>query len=253
MSELNMDAVEFIPVQETAERLETWLSEEVVSSGEGRNSILDDWGLYQEGLEKPFHEPSNAFAGKARGHYDRLRNWTLGFELDSGLLHDEYYMARQKFCAQIEISGAFRRQCFVESWDPGEYKTRRFEHGPAGIDLEKCIAERLDEYTAWKQLIPGAAFQQNPAARLIANTNKVNDEYLQIVETVQGIAIRDAGQENSAAANYLKRAQKIWTGLFVDYTMFDINVTGTPLEKIAFLEPKSISDDPQVYYPFSKS
>jgi hypothetical protein len=79
---------------------------------------------------------------------------------------------------------------------------------------------------------------------------QTNDGGLQISKEVHDMALADAGHEESRSISLLRLSQDLWTQLTVDYIAFIAQQRGGQLAEVPFLQPKSISDSPEVRYPF---
>jgi len=60
----------------------------------------------------------------------------------------------------------------------------------------------------------------------------------------------EMGRESSETVESLKLAQQGWLELAVDHIAFAAQVRDGSLAEVPFLEARSISEEPQVYYPF---
>jgi hypothetical protein len=248
MPERIRETAEFDP-RAIAKAMNDWLQAEIESSMEGRNAILDDWEQFQRDLRLPFDDPHNQNAGKTKSHYNRLLQWTLASEQYPDLLQDDYYLARQMFCAQMFVSGAYRRQCFLQAHDADDYALRRRSMGPVGINLQDTVAQRLSDYSSGDPFLT-LPYKNTPEAHLTEETMQTNDGGLQISKEVHDMALADAGHEESRSISLLRLSQDLWTQLTVDYIAFIAQQRGGQLAEVPFLQPKSISDSPEVRYPF---
>jgi hypothetical protein len=245
MSEKLGETPEFEPVTAIAQVLKEWLQTEIDSTmrPNSRNSYLNDWERFRKDLQFPFEDSRNQNAGKARSHYDRLLGWTLDSEKYPSLITDDYYLARQIFCAQMFVSGAYRRQCFFQAANTSDYVRRRQSEGPTDIDLEKVVEARYDR--AQNVLNKNA-----PWSRLQQTTLEVNEEALEAAKLVHELGSASLERESSTVVNVLRDQQSRWVGLAVDYTVFAADRPNSGWENVPFLEAKSITEEPAIYYPF---
>lgn len=250
MSERFRERAEFEPAEAIATALRDWLQAEIISSMEGRNHILDDWEQWQKDLRLPFEDPANQNAGKAISHVNRLRNWTYAAEQYPDIVQEDYYLARQIFCAQMNISGAYRRQCFFQAADAADYRRRRQQLGPVSIDLVGAIQERINEYSS-DLLASNFAYKNTAWGKLQERTLTVNEEALNAAKLVHEMGIQSMGKEDSTAVRVLRAEQHEWVKLATDYIMFAAHRPNKGWADVPFLEPKSITLKPGVYYPFS--
>lgn len=221
-----------------------WLKKEVGSSAVGRNQYLDDFEEFRSSLSLLYNNHNNSNAEKNRSHYNRLAQWTDGLTryyegFDSE--QRDYALARQIFCAQMYLSGLFRAQCLMQASDQEDYYHRRLDGSFIGIDLEDTISARLDQSPAITPRLDEIA----------ERTLMLNDKQQTYVEQLHLTGRDDAGRQTSPTVNTVLALQKEWVDLVVDYAVFAANERGGKLSAVPFLEPKSISDDPQVYYPFA--
>jgi hypothetical protein len=246
MSELK-GRFEMEPTAEViASELEGWLKREVDNSVTGRNKYLDDFSDFRNSLVLPYGDRSNTNAAKNRSHYDRTVNWTNGlldFYEDFNPDQKDYAISRQIFCAQMSLSGLFRIQCLMQAADQDDYYRRRTGGSGVGIDLEKTVADRLKQL----QSVEHAMSLDDIAAR----TLEINDQQQAYVEELHETGQRYAGQDSSPAIDSGLVSQNRWAGLIVDYIVFASHRDDGDLASVPFLEPKSISDNPEVYYPFA--
>src|ERR1700756_3632356 len=123
MSEWYVEQAEFDPARAISWAIEEWLQREIDSSmsADGRNAYLDNWEVFWGDMSLPFDDPGNQDAAKARSHYDRLNVSTLTAEQYPELSQDERFLARQLFFSLMFVSGAFRKQCFLQATSAEEY------------------------------------------------------------------------------------------------------------------------------------
>jgi hypothetical protein len=231
--------------------LEDWLQLEIESSMGGKNAYLDDWKQFQKDSKLPFDDDNNQNAGKARSHYDRLFRWSLDTEQYPDFFQDDYWLARQMFCAQMFISGAYRKQCFIEANVSKDYLKRRKSQGPAGIDILSSISRRLDEYSSGNPF-PDHQYKNTPEAQLINRTLRINNMSLEVSKAVHSECMGNTPTNNNHAVKLLGAVQGLWTELIVDYIVYAAQQKGGKIEDVAMLEPKSISENPKMYYPFKE-
>ncbi|HEX7632923.1 MAG TPA: hypothetical protein VF401_01205 [Candidatus Saccharimonadales bacterium] len=245
MSERRIDRPEFEPITAIMAAMQSWLQAEIENSSQGRNAILDDWDRYTTDLYLPYDSSENQKTGKHRSHYNRLVEWTVAAEQDPVLLTNEYWLARQLWCAQMFISGAYREQCFAQAVSPADYQNRRQNQGPVDIDIGTIANAR------WQANLPGGVYKNTPWAGLMDRTLQTNDDWRDIVQLTHERGLQDRGKEDSTSVKLYKTGQRIWTELAVDYILFAAHQLESPIAEVLFLEPKSITEDPQLYNPFT--
>jgi hypothetical protein len=231
--------------------LEDWLQAEIESSMRGKNAYLDDWKQWQEDSKLAFEDGKNQDAGKARSHFDRLQNWTLDTEQNWDFWHDEYWLARQMFCAQMFISGAYRKQCFIEAADQEDYLRRRKEQGPAGINILDLVDRRLKEYYSGNAF-PEYPHTTFPQPKLLEKTLRINNVSLEVSKDAHNMHIDNSETNDRHVLKLLQIVQNHWAKLFVDYMFYTAQMQAIFKEEIALLEPKSMSENPKMYYPFKE-
>jgi hypothetical protein len=242
-------------VELIASGMEDWLKKEVGSSAMGRNAVLDNFKEWHASLLLPYDAPGNVNAGKNKGHYGRLINWTDGMVEgydDFSQEEADYMLARQMFCAQMYLSGLFRVACFLQAKDQEDYYRRRMEqrdHVGLDIDSRQAITSRL--YRLY-DYIPDESFRPVlTLSEVTSRTLELNDEQRDYVRELHISGKDDIGKEKSPTIDAIHNMEGKWVSHLVDYISFVASERGGQLAAVPFLEPKSISDDPQPYYPFS--
>lgn len=242
-----MDRTEFDASAEIAEMLHGWLKAETETSHGGKNIVLDDWNRFYADLALPWEDDTNVNAQKGKSHYDRLRDWTEAAQTDPTLLAVDSFMSRQIACAQMYISGAFRRQCFLESSSPEEYEELRFGGEKAvGIDLSGTVEREL---ACLANRTPNSDVRI-PADCLLGITERANGATYAAAQYVNTNGLRDRGRYISGSVTMMLSAQETWTKLTVDHIVYAAQERDYKLASVPFREPKSISEA-EVYYPFA--
>lgn len=230
MSELLGEKNEKLPAAEAiTEAMEDWLLAEVEESRIGRNAVLDN-----------IYRPNFIDGGKREGHFNRLVLWTRQFANES---HHDYMTARQLFATQMKLSGLFRIQCRILASSQEDYEQRRFGNYPSGINIGRQVNYHLNESAGSTDL----ASKTIGLERLVADTLRLNEEeYDSLGRLPNQTNLRRIG-------NYIKlqRMQREWLDLSTDYIIYAAQVREGNLAAVPFLEPKSISENPQTYYPFA--
>lgn len=235
-----------------ADGIDYWLKKEVGSSATGRNRYLDDFDEFRQSLDLPYNDHRNTLTQKNHSHYNRLVLWSGLFaeydDLDDS--QKERVVAQQLFGAQMFLSGIFRIQCFLQATDQEDYYKQRLEGHYIGIDLERTVSDRLAELF---ETIPGPTDFNKPMSlqELKHHTLAMNEQQRHCIKDLCENGSQGAAQEGSPAATAMTDVQKGWVDLIVDYIAFAASDGGGDLSTVPFLEPKSISDDPQIYYPFA--
>jgi hypothetical protein len=230
------------PAQAIAKAIEDWLTSEIESSGTGRNAVLDKV-LPQQGYDF-------ISGGKTEGHYNRLKLWTTQFAED---VEDDYITARQIFAIHMELSGMFRIQCFVRS-GPNErfYRNLRFNSGRSlGTDINKQVRTRLLEHSSYIPDRSDLTTYTIGHDELLEITGDYNESLYQYLKKLGSREKPDSPMRKVQTIQRLQNIQRDWLNLATDYIIFAGQQRGGQLSNVPFLEPKSISDNPGVYYPFT--
>jgi hypothetical protein len=239
-----------------ANGLSDWLRGEISNSTLGRNRYLDDFEKFRSDLALPYDDPHNTVAQKNRSHHNRLVQWTSLFLQAYGeatpKTKDEL-LANQMFCAQMYLSGLFRTQCFMQARDQADYYERRLGGDYIGIDLEQTVSNRLNHL--FVATPPPEQFDQQTSSvkELAYTTLALNEQQTHFIKTLYESGHLDAGQQESSTISDGMELQRSWVNLVVDYAVFAASEHDGKLSTVPFLEPKSISDDPQIYYPFAEA
>ncbi len=239
MSERSLSRPEF-DATNAADVLDGWFEQEIDNSNQGQNSVLNDWDNFQRGFSLPFG-PANPISAKANSHYNRLNVFTEQAMQDSWYMNNDIFVARQIFCAQMSAAGAYRWQSFMQATSIDEYHSRR-THAPIGVDLTKIVSAQFDELAQIKlgeADILQATLQTNEAS--FKNTKHVVDH-----------GMNDTGKKFSPSVETLQNTQDDWIKLAASYFVYAARERGS-LQAVPLWEPKSISEDPQVYYPFNRT
>jgi hypothetical protein len=183
-----------------------------------------------------------------------LADWTAGFEEhydEFDAADNEYAIARQIFCGQMSLSGLFRAQCMLQATDQEDYYHRRIDGDCTGIDLESTVDKRLSGL--FGGAVPDAEDFGKPRIflpELVRQTKDANRRQLRNMQYLHEAGRHHMSQQHSPVIEKLIDLQVFWTNLIVNYIGFAAGERDGQLGFVPFLEPKSISDDPQVYYPF---
>lgn len=247
MSEKFREPAEFDPALAISRVTRDWLQAEIEESMQPQNgnSVLDNWHKFHLDLMLPFDSANNWNAQKAKGHYERLLKWTLLPEEQPQLVENDAFLGQQTWAALMFVSGAYRRQCFFQAADPEDYTHRRKDEGPAAVDLEAIAREHL---ATGPQV---TVYKDTPWGRLQQATLNLNEESFKAAKLVHECGVPGLGREDSEAVRLLTELQEKWAGLAVDYMAFAAQRAGKDWQAVPLLEPKSVSQDPQIYYPFS--
>jgi hypothetical protein len=233
------------PTEAVAGSFYKWLQTEVETSGTDRNRYLDEYDRALEGLKAGWEDPRNFTARKLESHNQRLPLWWEAYTYNP---LDDYQSARILFAGLMQLSGAYRDQCYVQARDADDYIERRQK--AIGIDLKPPVGIRMYTY------LPSTG---NLARARISNEDLKNrmEKSINVGEvTVKNLCRRaeigeDLGKAHSPAVVEMYLAQENWTTFCTDCVILAAKLRKGKLSSVPFLEPKSISEDPQVYYPLA--
>jgi len=237
-----------------ASAFEEWLKAEVVTSGEGPNSFLDvptDDKLadIRQRMTIPTAREGNWVLSKYEGHTGRIESnfWPVfeSMPLDDPQL--DIAIAQLKFEPLMQISGTYRRQCYLEASSGADYMLRR-THG-VGIDLEQVVLERLEKYAPDGRLDEATISMEGLKRSL---DNAATKDYVNIQSIIahgaKGVNIM--GLEDSFPTKGSKNAQVSWAMAATDCVIMAAKLRRGELEAVPFWEPISITaQSGQLHYP----
>jgi hypothetical protein len=225
--------------------IEAWLFEEAISSGEDHNEYLDNLAVQRENLVRAADDNANHSSAKHRSHHDRQRTWGTDLIADP---NDEYLAARQVFNPLMQMSGIFRRICYLQAVDQSDYERLRKTPNSTGIDTRAAVASRLllrsmsNHGTEATLTVPGAI-------SIHAETLAAFEGSLRDLHNIAKRASRDFGKVKSPSVSRLQAAQKVWCGVVTDSILMAAGYREGDLASVPFLEPKSITHKHQIKYP----
>lgn len=232
--------------------LSNWLRQEIVNADEGRNAYLSDYEDRRNDLFKPFSEPSNFQAQKAKGHYHRFIQWVTPYK-EANLRDNDWFAARLTFACLMSVSGSYRKQCFFEAEDENDYHRRRYEQ-PVGIDVGSVVSDELDPVKV------AAIAEMSEDERLdyiVERSLGANNESLGLHSLIHSWAIghqKPSGQLASPEDEpivAMQKAQRLWVGLATAHMAVTASLRDGDYSRVPFLEPKSITDVTEVIYPLA--
>lgn len=235
---------------------EDWLRAEVITSGEGNNRVLDvatddDLELKRAQISHPYGDDRNLVYKKHSDHENRLwANYWPAFE--SAVVGEpdaDLTSATVTFAAQMEQSGGYRRQCYLEAQSAQDYNARRLLG--TGIDIEAVAYEQLARFTPDGRLNRAAISADDLRHSLEdAITADVTN-----IKNVVAHAMRDIkimGVENSLPAQGTKKAQISWARAVTNSIILAAKMRKGELEAVPFREPVSITyQSGDVHYPLA--
>jgi hypothetical protein len=238
--------------EQIADVMSQWLSEEIINSDGGRNSILSDYEDRRNDLFKSFDDQSNFQAQKAIGHYNRFIQWVTPYK-ENGLKSDDWFTARLSFACLISASGSYRKQCFFESADESDYLRRRYGQ-PAGLDIHSVVE---DELSPAKLQTINSMDESERIDYIVERSLRINDENLDLHSLIHDWAISHKKTAGSLASAEdvpvlaMKEAQRLWIGLAAAHVVIAASFRDSDYSRVPFLEPKSITDVTEIIYPLA--
>lgn len=237
--------------QNIADALDSWLAEECLSASTSHNKILDDVEKARSNLSMPLDDPNNWYVAKHKSHQNRQQKQFR--ELYEADIKNDYSSALSLFNVTMGMSGTARHMIALRSSSQNLYDKSRYDSSPSGINLAEAVDARL------RFRLGGEITQEN-----IENCNIDLEEVLtnierafDLIEECFGfVYLRspdDFDKPISESGAILDLCQSIWTEAAVDAILFAAKVRGGDITKVPLLEPKSITQEPAVIYPFSTS
>lgn len=233
---------------------EEWLKAEVVTSGEGSNSFLDaptDDKLADIRLRMglPSAEKGNWVLSKHESHTGRIESnfWPV-FEataLDDPKL--DMAIAQLKFEPLMQVSGTYRRQCYLEAEGGEDYMLRRAKG--VGIDLEQVVFEQLEKHAPNGRLDEATISMEGLKRSM---DSAITGDYVNILSIITHTAkeINIMGIVDSLPAKGSKKAQISWARAAADCVIMAAKLRRGELEDVPFWEPISITaQSGQLHYP----
>lgn len=258
----NIDRRVEAEAEKIASVLDWWIGQEVISSGSTHNAYLDDFDQFEKELQGAEQGTFNVAVSKATAHYQRLIGWTNDVETASTNPEEfseddlDYLLARQLFGVMMLVSGNLRKQALISASSQEEYATYRNDNSLVGLDIHKVVRDRVWWHRAAKQSQPIADEQHN----LLQNTLVTNDlSHAWTSDFLYARGSKEPGRNNTETVAAGHIAEQAWVELAVDYIFymddrnFELGKSNgyEGFAKVPFLEPKSITLEPGIIYPFS--
>lgn len=220
-----------------AKAIDAWVDAECITSSTDHNAILDDFEHMRLQLGLDPHDPQNHQASKYFSHHNRQRFWGEAFIAEP---ENDYFAARHIFNGLMAASGTRRKMSYMSAASANEYTTQRQAKTGSNIDTAKRVQATL----ASQPLGVSAAEAQAISIQAFEKCRTVLDDLRQRVP-------QDFGKESSPAIDLLKELQGDWIHVVTSGIQAAARYRGNDLTRVPFLEPKSITNDPDVYYPFA--
>lgn len=231
-----------------------WLTQEVIESDFGRNAYLSEFNKRRGDFYIPYDEDLNYMFQKAKSHHNRLVTWIRQYSEDE-LWRDDWHTAKLTFAPLMQISGSYRKQCYLEADGPQDYLRRRLLAGPTGINVHSAVAEEIEDPTTVAMISTDPA---DRLARITERTLDVNDQNVVLQRAIHEWAAQRILPSDGPIASpddepvvAMIKSQKLLTGLLVAHIAVAASFRDFNYAKVPFLEPKSISDVSKVIYPLA--
>lgn len=239
-------SLEFDPAKASgaiASAIGLWVNRECVSLTE-RNNQLDGLEIGRNSIVLPPQTTGNLNDYKHANHHNRQRFWGQALIEEPG---NDYLTARHIFNALMQVSGNSRMMRWLIAKNQAEYDQLKVADNIVGIEVEPVVASLIKT----KQMAGDSASMVVTSAE--ESHQQSMDAFVDKEATIHYIyerAPNDFGTSHSPSLARLATTQELWVGVVADSILMAAGYRGGELEAVPFLEPKSISDDPQVYYPF---
>lgn len=236
------------PVERSSEAITTtfnqWLIDEVATSSIDRNSYLDDYAGALKGLSLGYGDTNNPTYAKHSSHLDRLPIWWEAFSNDPT---DDTQTGKIIFGALMFVSGAFRKQCYLQAQGTEDYTERRKQ--AIGIPLRNAVDVRSYTHLPSTGNFRSARITIEQLEERRIGAEKQSDDSLRrmLARTAAGY---DIGAPDSISVREMKMDQYNWATFAVDCVIFAAKIRKGTLKSVPVLEPVTITDNPGVYYPF---
>lgn len=226
---------------------EHWLADEVKSSGQGNNAILDNYDDAISGIVGGWDHPKNFGRIKHESHVDnRMPLWWAQYEQDP---ENDLVSAKLLFNGLMQISGAYRTQCYLQARGAQDYLWRRSGR-PVGINLESEAMARLINVVPGNDLSEAEMSVEDLGSE-VERVSRIGETALKNVSKYNTNTGRDLRRANSPSVQEMAMAQHAWARFSIDCVIVAAKIRGGELAAVPFLEPKSISLEPQVIYPMA--
>lgn len=236
---------------------EQWLKAEVTTSAEGNNRVLDvanddDLAHKRAQISLPYGHEGNLVYKKHSDHENRLwTNYWPAFE--TTLPPDQAANSTSAlitFAAQMEQSGGYRRQCYLEAVDAVDYNARRSLG--TGIDIEAVAHEQLMRFVGSNRL-DAASITLEDLKRSLENAVAADVSNIKSIAAHAMKGVKIMGVEDSRPAQGAKKAQVSWARAATDSIILAAKLRKGELAAVPLLEPVSITyQSGDVHYPFAE-
>ncbi|OGL36499.1 hypothetical protein A3E49_01965 [Candidatus Saccharibacteria bacterium RIFCSPHIGHO2_12_FULL_49_19] len=235
------------PVDRIAERIgdvfSGWQAKEVVTSRTDRNSFLDNYDLWMEGLRAGPDHPNNFAVSKTGGHFSELPLLWSEFEKDPA---EDKMSAKLLYRYLMFVSGTHRNISALRASDADDYLTRRA--GPLAVDPETVARSILYNILSGMDRLSEAHISAEQVGEELERTRKFGEAAIYMMCERVGT---DFGQQYSRSELEMLFAQSNWLKLATKHVVLSAKIRGGRLEEVPFQHPMNRTDNPGIYFPFS--
>ena len=217
-----------------------WVQADRQVSNTDRNNYLDRIDEQRRLLALPFEDPSNQLVNKLYSHIQRLPLWFEAFASDPT---NDYQTGKIIFSPLMLLSGRYREQHLFQATDQDDYYRRKSALGDLKIEVGEAVANRINTLGETELDLPTL----QATSRACIET-ALREEQAVNLRAADG---KDFGLQESLAVESIRAGERVWTEFAADLIVYARQVRGGNLAAVPLLEAKSISDEPQVYYPFT--
>ncbi len=215
--------------------IDLWINHELVLASQTVNELYSDYNRAVNGFSFPSTDPQNIAATKAISHTSRFMNngaWFIPFESDPT---NEDTTSKMMFACFMRASGARKNVAYTHAL--GQENFTDYLTNPANFSGARILI--------------ASALAKHPDSIGIEIIRDTNDKTIGIVdETICKIA--SSGGKFSVESRRLARSfEQNTLAVLTDYAIFAAQFRDGDVSKVPALEPKSISLDPAIIYPFS--
>jgi hypothetical protein len=236
--------------------LNGWLEYEVATStaNYGGNSYLDSYDNVIASMQFPINDPRNTSATKGLSHLSRFQEghsfWD-SFALDPT---DDFAAGRITFAAMMMLSGVRRNLAYVHGGSEKGYLSWRQKHAGLAPDAIGRITGMFlrtsggppHGNTISERSVPAPTLED---LRGVIASAEVSTFITKEMLTFWAKSPRDPGMTRGAIES-LQHEEAEYTKLVVSFAAFNAGLREGRLSRVPLLEPRSITTDPDVIYPF---
>lgn len=218
-----------------ASGVESWVQQELDLASQTVNRLYNDYDSIIEGFGFPVEDPRNTAASKALSHTGRFMNtgvWYTPFESEP---QDEGAAAKMLFACLMRVSGARKNVGYThcsdqEAFDEFIRDGRNFSSARLIIAQEMAqVSDPLD----------------------FSRLRKINDRTIETHEQLFCRIRLEGGSFSPDARAAAKEFEQDTLRTLTNYVMFSAAARNGDIANVPALEPKSISLDPEIIYPFA--